>query len=86
MVYTVDELKKIVAPIAEKYQLPAVYVFGSYARGEARTKAMWMCCSMGMVPSSVDFFWERSATLSVRQIAKDSEPSADCWNKRAPTG
>ena len=35
MVYTVNELKQIVAPIAEKYQLPAVYLFGSYARGDA---------------------------------------------------
>jgi len=35
MVYTVDELKQIVTPIAEKYQLPAVYLFGSYARGDA---------------------------------------------------
>jgi len=35
MVYTVDELKQRIAPIAEKYQLPAVYLFGSYARGDA---------------------------------------------------
>jgi hypothetical protein len=33
--YTIEEIKKIVAPIAEKYQLPAVYLFGSYARGTA---------------------------------------------------
>jgi len=39
MIYTVDELKKIVAPIAEKYQLPAVYLFGSYARGDATDKS-----------------------------------------------
>jgi predicted nucleotidyltransferase len=35
MVYTIDELKRKIAPIAEKYQLPAVYLFGSYARGDA---------------------------------------------------
>jgi hypothetical protein len=35
MVYTIDELKAKIKPIAEKYDLPAVYVFGSYARGEA---------------------------------------------------
>jgi len=39
MVYTIDELKQIVAPIAEKYQLPAVYLFGSYARGEATAES-----------------------------------------------
>ncbi len=35
MVYTIDEIKKLVAPVAEKYNLEKVYLFGSYARGEA---------------------------------------------------
>jgi len=35
MIYTLDQLREKIAPIAEKYQIPAVYVFGSYARGEA---------------------------------------------------
>ena len=35
MVYTIDEIKKRVYPVAEKYGLRAVYVFGSYARNEA---------------------------------------------------
>ena len=33
--YTVDEIRHRVAPVAEKYKLAAVYLFGSYARGEA---------------------------------------------------
>ena len=35
MVYTVDEIRQIVHPIAERYGLQAVYLFGSYARGTA---------------------------------------------------
>ena len=35
MIYTIDELKRKITPIAEKYGIPAVYIFGSYARGEA---------------------------------------------------
>jgi predicted nucleotidyltransferase len=35
MVYTIDEIKERIRPVAEKYNLPAVYLFGSYARGEA---------------------------------------------------
>lgn len=35
MVYTIDELRQKIKPIAAKYNLPAVYVFGSYARNEA---------------------------------------------------
>lgn len=36
MVYTLEEISRRVRPVAEKYRLKAVYVFGSYARGEAR--------------------------------------------------
>lgn len=35
MVYTVEELRKCIVPITRKYQIPAVYLFGSYARNEA---------------------------------------------------
>ena len=35
MIYTVDEIQKAVLPIAKKYGLRAVYLFGSYARGTA---------------------------------------------------
>jgi predicted nucleotidyltransferase len=39
MVYTIDEIKERIRPVAEKYNLPAVYLFGSYARGEADEKS-----------------------------------------------
>lgn len=32
---TVDEIKEKVTPVAKKYDVPIVYLFGSYARGEA---------------------------------------------------
>lgn len=35
MIYTVPEIQAIVIPIAKKYRLRAVYLFGSYARGTA---------------------------------------------------
>ena len=35
MIYTIEEIRRIVTPIAEKYYLPAIYLFGSYARGTA---------------------------------------------------
>jgi hypothetical protein len=35
MVYTLDELRERVAPVAARYGLKAVYVFGSYATGTA---------------------------------------------------
>lgn len=32
--YTIDELKKNISPIANKYQIAYMYLFGSYARGD----------------------------------------------------
>lgn len=33
--YSIEEIKAIVSPIAKKYGLRTVYLFGSYARGDA---------------------------------------------------
>lgn len=35
MVYSLGELRKIIELIADKYAISTVYLFGSYARGEA---------------------------------------------------
>ena len=35
MVYTIEEIKEKIKPVLEKYDIPKVYLFGSYARGEA---------------------------------------------------
>ena len=35
MIYTVEQICDIITPIAKRYGLPAVYLFGSYARGTA---------------------------------------------------
>ena len=34
-VYTLEEIKAIASPIARRYDIAALYLFGSYARGEA---------------------------------------------------
>ncbi|MDR1394701.1 MAG: nucleotidyltransferase domain-containing protein [Deltaproteobacteria bacterium] len=35
MICTIEELKDRIPPAAEKHGLPKVFIFGSYARGEA---------------------------------------------------
>lgn len=35
MVYSVEELRERIVPVTKKYKIPAVYLFGSYARNEA---------------------------------------------------
>lgn len=34
-IYTIDEIRNIIVPIATQYGVQSVYLFGSYARGEA---------------------------------------------------
>lgn len=34
-VFTIEDIEKLVKPIAEKYKVKEIYLFGSYARGEA---------------------------------------------------
>ena len=35
-VYSHDELKTLIAPVAQRFGIDRIYLFGSYARGEAR--------------------------------------------------
>ena len=37
--YTIDEIRYRITPVAKKYGLVAVYLFGSYARGEATAES-----------------------------------------------
>ncbi|MDR1039758.1 MAG: nucleotidyltransferase domain-containing protein [Deltaproteobacteria bacterium] len=36
MTYTIDDIKRIVAPVARRHGVGRVWLFGSYARGEPR--------------------------------------------------
>jgi predicted nucleotidyltransferase len=37
--YTIEEIRQKVTPIAKRYGVAKVYLFGSYARGEAKAKS-----------------------------------------------
>ncbi len=39
MVYTIEEIARQILPVAVKYRLPGVYLFGSYARGTATAES-----------------------------------------------
>ena len=34
-VYTIDEIIELITPVAKRYAVASVWLFGSYARGEA---------------------------------------------------
>lgn len=38
-IYTIDEIKAIAEPIANRYGIDALYLFGSYARGDATNES-----------------------------------------------
>ncbi len=54
--FDLEELKQIVAPIADKYGLEAVYLFGSQARGDAKPN------------SDYDFFVKRGKLRTLFQL------------------
>ena len=56
-VYSVDEIRKIVIPIAEKHGVAALYLFGSYARGEATAD------------SDIDLLMDGGAICSLYQLS-----------------
>ena len=35
MIYTAEEIRRCITPVAVRYRLKAVYLFGSHTRGEA---------------------------------------------------
>ena len=56
-IYTVGEIREIVIPIAKKHGVAALYLFGSYARGEATAE------------SDVDFLLDGGKICSLYQLA-----------------
>ena len=56
-VYSLDEIRSIAAPIAEQYGVAAMYLFGSYARGEATAT------------SDLDFRIERGRIRSLFELS-----------------
>ncbi len=36
MIYSIHEIQQRIAPVVKQYGVKAVFLFGSYARGEAR--------------------------------------------------
>ena len=56
-IYTIHDLRRIVAPIAKQYHVNRVFLFGSYARGEATSA------------SDLDFRIEKGELRSRLQLA-----------------
>ncbi len=69
-VYTREEIIRIVSPIAEEYKVDAVYLFGSYARGEARPD------------SDMDFLISRGELRTLFQLGGLQAALSDAFHKK----
>lgn len=38
-IYSISEIKQVIFPIAKRYGISSIYIFGSYARGDATAKS-----------------------------------------------
>lgn len=68
-IYTIDEIASTVKPIAEKYGLEKVWLFGSYARGEATES------------SDVDLLVDRKKVMSMFELGGILEDLKDSLKK-----
>lgn len=54
-VYTLKEIKSIIKPILQKYGIFDIYLFGSYARGEANNESdVDIYCEKGNIRNLID--------------------------------
>ena len=76
MIYTIDEIRRKVVPIAKKYGVKRLSLFGSYARGEADDQ------------SDVDFFIERGKIVGIEYFGfvYDLEDEIGCHVDVVTTG
>ena len=77
MCYSIEEIKAKASPVAEKYGVKEVSLFGSYARGEATDE------------SDVDFYIERGNITSLLQyfsFVNDLEEIFQCHVDVVTTG
>ena len=69
-IYTLDEIRKITVPIAERYRLKKLSLFGSYARGEASES------------SDIDFYAEFPEAVGLFRLGNLQNDLEDALRKK----
>ena len=90
MIYTLDEIKKRVFPVIQKYNIPAMYLFGSYARGEATEESdldflvdttgtnLTSLLSLGALYCDLEEVFQKSIDLiTVRSVMQNAETESE---------
>ena len=87
---SIDEIRRIMTPIAEKHKIPAVYLFGSYARGEATEESdldflvdttgtgLTSLLSLGALYCDLEEVFQKSIDLiTVRSVMQNVETESE---------
>lgn len=69
-VYTLEEIKQTALPIAQHYGIAALYLFGSYARGEATPH------------SDIDFLVDRGDLVDLLELGGLFSDLEDAFQKK----
>ena len=90
MIYTLDEIKKRIFPVIQKYNIPAMYLFGSYARGEATEESdldflvdttgtnLTSLLSLGALYCDLEEVFQKSIDLiTVRSVMQNAETASE---------
>ena len=90
MVYTLEEIKQNVLPLVRKYNIPAMYLFGSYARGEATEESdldflvdtagtsLTSLLSLGALYCDLEEVFQKSIDLiTVRSVMQNVETESE---------
>ena len=90
MIYTLEEIRSRTLPIIQKYHIPAMYLFGSYARGQATegSDLDFLVDTTGTDLTSLlrlgalycdleDAFEKRIDLITVRSIMQDTDMASD---------
>ena len=90
MIYTLDEIKKRIFPVIQKYNIPAMYLFGSYARGEATEESdldflvdttgtnLTSLLSLGALYCDLEEVFQKSIDLiTVRSVMQNAETESE---------
>ena len=90
MIYTLAQIKELAAPVIRKYNIPAMYLFGSYARGEASEESdldflvdttgtrLTSLLALGELYCDLEaVFQKRIDLLTVRAITQNSGMESD---------
>ena len=91
MIYTIEEIKNRVLPVIQKYNIPAMYLFGSYARGEATEESdldflvdttgtrLTSLLSLGELYCDLEEIFQKEIDLvTMRSVMQKSQTESDC--------